>query len=615
MRIPEQMMDQILKRNDIVNVVSEYVSLEKKGKNYFGICPFHDEKTPSFSVSPDKQIFHCFSCGEGGNVIRFIEKKENLSFQESALKLAAQADIDVSELTNNAQHQSEAKYFKLNQFVSDYYQFALENTNEGQVAKAYLNKRGITDEIIRKFKIGLAPASVDSLYQALKANGFDDFLMLELGHVIKGQNKFYDKFKNRIMFPIHDEYGNIVGFSGRLYLENDTQDAKYMNTQETPVFKKNEILYYMNVAKNSIKQAKQVILHEGFMDVIASSRSGIDYAVATMGTALTQNHIRLLKRYTHQVVICYDGDRAGIEATKRAMELLRQEQMNISVVELPNGLDPDDYVKQYGEETFREYIQNKQKSDKEYLYDLYMKDVNLSQIPTVEAFKKKIFALLKTASKTEYELFIRKMSNDINVSPQTLEFDFDRYSSYHKNTYQQKHLITEQDIKTYDITIRKVIKSRPSQRKVNNAEITIIDMMLMDRLYNIKLNREVAVNFQNEWHRMLSNDLYGYYNRYNDFDYNTFVMNHIETKSEDKRNDYYDFFQTFYEIFQKKLKNYQDIHFDQAIAVMKNEILASYVIKLKGLLDNTVEPEKRDEIGQKILENFQLMKQNNTSSK
>src|SRR5690554_56143 len=270
--IPKNIIDKIIKGNDVLQVVSEYVNLEKKGQNYFGICPFHDEKTPSFSVSPEKQIFHCFSCGEGGNVAQFIAKIDNISFLDSIKKLASRINLNIDNYFADNKSEAFTKYFALNKFVLDYYKFALHNTKVGKSALDYLHNRNISDNLIKTFNIGLAPDSVDSLYQALKANNYSDLLMLELGHVIKSGNKFYDKFKNRIMFPITDNYGNIVGFSGRTYLDKDINEPKYINTQETPIFKKNEVLYNLYHSQNYIKQNKRVIIFEGFMDVIASYR-------------------------------------------------------------------------------------------------------------------------------------------------------------------------------------------------------------------------------------------------------------------------------------------------------------------------------------------------------
>lgn len=609
MKVPNPVIDEIIQKNDIVDIVSEYVKLERKGKNFFGVCPFHDEKTPSFSVAPEKQIFHCFSCGVGGNVISFLEKIEKISFQESLNRLAIRANINISETFGHNNYRNDLKYFEINQFVSDYYQFALENTKEGLEAKAYLKERGIDEDIIKRFKIGLAPEARDSLYQALKANGFSELLMVELGHVVKYKDYYYDKFKNRIMFPIKDENGNIVGFSGRLYKSSDKNEAKYMNTQETPVFKKSHIMYNLSDADHAIREKRMVLLHEGFMDVIASVKSGIDYSVATMGTALTTGHVQLLKRYTNQVLLCYDGDKAGVEATKRALELLQKERMNVSIVSLPEGLDPDDFVVKYGGAKYKEFIESKQLSDKEYLYARHFKNINFSQVKSVENFKKEIFKVILYGSKTEQEFFLRKLSADINISFETLKFDFERYEKYLKTNYENKHLITEKDNGSFDRLVSTINRHNPTEKKLLLAEKTILFMMIMDPKYTALVTN--AFKLFNEWHKMLYRDLYEYYTVYTTFDRQTFMDRYIQTKPMDKRESYLDFFLQFYSDYQKEdLGKYTDQHFYECLNVIKKAIVIEIVNSLKVRLNETIDDDERERISMKIMDHYRQIKLN-----
>lgn len=596
LRIPEQTIDQILRRSDIVQIVSNYVKLEKKGKNYFGLCPFHSEKTPSFSVSPEKQIFHCFSCGEGGNAAYFVSKIEKITWGESIRKLASQVDVDVSSYMSH--NQDDDKYYKLNQFVSDYYQFALENTKEGHEAKAYLHKRGIHDDLIKQFKIGLAPDSVDSLYQALRANQFSELLMVELGHVIKTkQNRVYDKFKNRIMFPIVDEFGNVLGFSGRLYKEQQTSEPKYINTQETPVFKKSEIIYNLANAKKSIKAQNRVLLYEGFMDVIASYKAGIEEAVATMGTALTLDHIQLLKKLTNNFVLCYDGDKAGVEATKRALESLKKENVTAFIVEFPDGLDPDDFFNRYGDEKYRDFINNKQQSYKEYIYRLFLKKINLNNTQSIVTFKNKVFQLILNLSKTEQEIFLKRVSEDTRITFESIRFDFDDFSK-RKKQYPNKFELTEVDQNSFDRATNDLKPYRSAKKKLHNAERIILYLILKDRKYNSVLNDDDGINFDNPWHRKLFWDLHHYYGSYPTFEFNEFKTIYIN-----QQDDYLDFFTDFYQQFQNfKFEDVETKHFDQAINVVKTNILLQHAEMLKEKFKITFVEEEQLKITQQILE-------------
>lgn len=603
------LVNEIIQKTDIVDIVSEYVSLERKGRNYFGLCPFHDEKTPSFSVSPEKQIFHCFSCGVGGNVVRFIEKIEHIPYRESVNRLANRLNINISQYIGHNNNQDEIKYFELNRFVAEYYQFALENTKEGQAAKQYLYDRGIDDALIKRFQIGLAPNSRDSLYQALKANGFAEMLMLELGHVTKHHNRYYDKFKNRIMFPIKDEHGNIVGFSGRTYLPEDTESPKYINTQETPVFKKSQILYNLSDAIQAIREQRQVVLYEGFMDVIASVKSGIHYAIATMGTALTREHIHKIKRYTRNVVLCYDGDEAGVEATMRAMDLLRQEYMSIYVVTLPDNLDPDDFVQKYGIEQYQAYIEQKQISDKEYLYYQYLKEMNPSQVRSVETFKKRVFKLILNSSRVEQELFLQKMHRDLNITFETLKIDFTSFSRYQRNTKQHQELITDADRGSHDRIVSDVNKKTPNQRKQHRAEREILFHMMKDRKYSTLFNNDKGVVLQDKMYQQINHFLYGYYSLYDTFDRTTFVEYIKRQSPDDKRLDYLEFFQQLWEKFNEVLiDNYNDQTYVQCINVLKSAIIRDHVNKMSKLLQATVDESERMQIAESIMNNIKMIK-------
>lgn len=565
--IPNHVYEAILRQTDIVSVVSDYVALERRGKNYFGLCPFHQEKTPSFSVSPEKQIFNCFSCGVGGNAVKFLEKIENISATESIQRLAERIHFDLTPFLGEGQGRQEVKYYQLNQFVCEYYQFALMNTKEGEVARKYLHDRGITDDIIKRFKIGLAPDSVDALYQALKANGFSELLMLELGHVTKANGRYYDKFKNRIMFPLDDPNGNIVGFSGRIYRSQDQNEPKYINTQETPIFKKSQLLYHLSQAQTAIRK-HGVLLHEGFMDVIASVGSGLEHAVATMGTALTKEHIRLLKQYTNRFILCYDGDQAGTEATKRALQLLLNENVDIAILTMPPGLDPDDYVHQYGKEAYLEYYQTKLQSYKDYLYKQYYLAVNFNQVPTIEKFKQQVFNLIGRASKTEQEIMLKKLSADINVSYDTLKSDFDVYL----NSAHVKRTEITVDPRVIEEPGSKKQKKELSKRRVVVAEKEILLMAMRDRDICLKLEN-IALKISDQNRKKLFFNIYEYYSEYSKFDYEDFKA-FLAKDSDTKNIEILDYFNTF---FNEHEQNY--------LSIQNNILIEKYIQEFDNILE------------------------------
>ncbi|MDX1771130.1 MAG: DNA primase, partial [Planococcaceae bacterium] len=340
-RIPEEMIEQIRSANDVVDVISEYVQLTKRGRNWFGLCPFHGEQTPSFSVTQDKQIFHCFGCGAGGNAITFVMDIEQIPFQEAVSKLGArvgieleveQSTVSVEPVSKEESHMKEAHTFAM-----DYYHHLLLNTEEGEQALHYLEERGFSKALIEQYGIGWALPGWDSLTTLLARKGFDLAEMEKCGLIIRKENKdeYFDRFRERIMFPIKNEFGHVIGFSGRV-LKKDSQDAKYMNSPESPIFQKSKILYNLDVARPIIRKKRKVIVMEGFMDVMAAAKAGITNTVGTMGTSLTQQHVSKLKRLTDSVTICYDGDSAGWEAAKRASELLMSENVKTEIALLPD---------------------------------------------------------------------------------------------------------------------------------------------------------------------------------------------------------------------------------------------------------------------------------------
>jgi len=438
-KISDAVINEILSKTDIVDLISEKVSLSKKGKSYFGLCPFHSEKTPSFSVEPERKIFNCFSCGEKGNAIGFLQKTENLSFVEAIENLAERVNVEI-DFSKYKKENPNKKYLDINKDASNFYKLYLSSTKQGAIAKEYLLNRGISDEIIEKFNIGLSPSDYDLLYRTLTEKDILVSDLHDLGLVKQGKKEnFYDLFRERIIFPILNEQGNVVGFSGRTYLDKD-DGAKYINSPQTKVFTKSNVLYNMNNAINEIKKSNRIVLFEGYMDVIAAYRAGIKESVASMGTSLTTDQVRLMKKYTNNITICYDGDPAGVEATERAIKLFEQARMEVKIVLLPDNLDPDDYLKKHSPKELNNFINTKWIDKIEFAYMKSNMNVDFTKMLDVEHYKKIIFDLIKNSSNTIIESYINKLSKDIDISSESVRQDFNQYTKRNIRSLRNKNV-------------------------------------------------------------------------------------------------------------------------------------------------------------------------------
>jgi DNA primase len=440
-RIPEEMIEQIRSANDVVDVISEYVQLTKRGRNWFGLCPFHGEQTPSFSVTQDKQIFHCFGCGAGGNAITFVMDIEQIPFQEAVSKLGARVgiEVDIEPSTTSVEPVSkeESLMKEAHTFAMDYYHHLLLNTEEGEEALLYLEERGFSKVLIEQYGIGWSLPGWDSLTTLLARKGFDLAEMEKCGLIIRKEHKdeYFDRFRERIMFPIKNEFGHVIGFSGRV-LKKDSQDAKYMNSPESPIFQKSKVLYNLDVARPIIRKKRKVVVMEGFMDVMAAAKAGITNTVGTMGTALTQQHVNKLKRLTDSVIICYDGDSAGWEAAKRASELLMKEHVKTEIALLPDQLDPDDYVKTYGPEAFQTQIIDRPHAYLAFMMMAARKNKNFQyENDTLQYVQEVLEHLIAKSSPLERDLYIRQLSKETNISEDAIYQQFRKIEG--KNLRQQ----------------------------------------------------------------------------------------------------------------------------------------------------------------------------------
>lgn len=353
MAFPDNFINELVERNDIAEVVSGYVRLSKKsGANMFGLCPFHSEKTPSFSVSPDKQIYHCFGCGKGGGVINFIMEMENLSFPEAVEFLAKRAGMQMPEETNDFESRRRARMLALNKDAARFFYDRLLSP-EGGPGRDYIARRRISAPTARSFGLGYAPDSWDSLRDAMEAKGYAESELLAAGLVKRGRNDgCYDTFRGRLMFPVIDVRGNVIGFSGRIIGDGE---PKYMNSPETLVFNKSRNLFALNLAKKS--KSGYIILSEGNIDVVSLHQAGFDSAVASLGTSLTEEQARLISRYSNQVIIAYDSDSAGVKASQRAITILERLDLRVKVLRMAGAKDPDEFIKSKGADAFRELLE------------------------------------------------------------------------------------------------------------------------------------------------------------------------------------------------------------------------------------------------------------------
>lgn len=412
---PEYLIREVADKNDIRDVISQYVTLKKAGSSYVGLCPFHNEKTPSFSVSPQKGIFHCFGCGEGGNVIHFLMKIENMPFIEAVEKLAERAGItlpkpDEKDTARHAQLARERDtIYEMNLAAAEFF---YENLKDGKQAVEYLKKRSLSGADAKRFFLGYAKDSWDGLFKHLKQKGYSESDILKAGLIKSSENgKYYDAFRNRVMFPIFDTRNRVIGFGGRVL---DDSKPKYLNSPDSPVFSKSRNLYFLNAARRSGKDF--VILVEGYMDVIALAKNGYINTVATLGTALTTSQAKLLASEFKEVVICYDSDGAGRKATTRAIGILREHDVKISVLNLKDKKDPDEYINAFGVTRFNNCV-SKRKTDMMYLIDTLEQDYDVTQNAQKVSFIGEILDYMKLIrNPVELDVYVEEISSRTKVS-------------------------------------------------------------------------------------------------------------------------------------------------------------------------------------------------------
>jgi len=431
--IPEELLDRIRGSQDIVEVISRHLSLKKSGQNYVGICPFHSEKTPSFIVSPVKQLFHCFGCGTGGNVITFLMKYEKMPFIDTVKRLAGDAGIRIADNWAESSDKDKKKkgLIEANKLAAEFYHNILIKSKEGEIARTYLSERGISLEMLERFNIGYSLNSWDKAYEYLGKKGIAKEVLAEAGIIVpKGKGEgYYDRFRGRVMLPIYDRYKMLVGFGGRVM---DDTTPKYMNSPETPLFSKRQLLYGLDLAQNYIRESGYAIIVEGYMDVIVAHQAGIQNVVGTLGTALTENHLRSLSRLTSEVILTFDSDTAGINAARRSVELFLNSEINAKVLLLPAGEDPDSYIRKLGKTSFAELLKSA-KGIVEFEIDrIIEKWSNMNQSESIDARVQVagecLTLIRKINNRIEQDYYLKKIAGEIRTSEEVLRSELLRRS-------------------------------------------------------------------------------------------------------------------------------------------------------------------------------------------
>lgn len=485
--ISDSKINQILQSSNIVDIIGEYVDLKRAGSSFKGLCPFHNEKTPSFTVDEKKQLFHCFGCGAGGDVVSFIMQKEGLSYPESLKFLADKAGISIDYTENPKVNKKNKELFDINK---DIMMFFYKNLLTDRKAQAYLKNRGLSSKIVNTFMLGYARDSWDDLYSYIRSKNYKEEDLEEIGLIKKSaKGKYYDKYRDRIIFPIINHFGKVIGFGGRAV---SGQMPKYLNSPESSIFKKRYNLYGLNIYKR--QKRKELILVEGYMDVIALNNHGLDIAVASLGTALTIDQAKLMKRYSDDIYICYDQDNAGVKATEKAIEIFHEIGVNPSVIVLDDGNDPDDFIKAKGKDAFEEKINNAQDSYN-YKYNKILDEYSSAK-PSERLDKLNLFVAFLSSIKQELtqEIFINNVSKLFDIDKTTLKQAVSRYNKdtdlrdKNKSKFNKKEkIIVESTNKDFRINELEVLRLFFNQRSDYEKDREFFDKAIEnEKINNVK---------------------------------------------------------------------------------------------------------------------------------
>ncbi|WP_028544942.1 DNA primase [Paenibacillus taiwanensis] len=523
--IPDEFVDEVLKHNDVVDVVGKYVHLTKQGKYLKGLCPFHSEKTPSFTVTPEKQIYHCYGCKASGNVIHFVMGVEGYSFPEAVKHLAEQVGLTFhwgnQPMERSPKSEAKELLIQAHELAAKLYHYILMNTAHGQDALAYLRERGIHDKLIEHFQIGYAPPQWDTLVQLLSKREFSLSLMEQGGLVSARQQQagYVDRFRDRVMFPIWDKNGKVVGFSGRILGEGQ---PKYLNSPETMLFNKSKLMYNLHHARPHFKRTGQVVLFEGFADVIQAWEVEVLNGVATMGTALTSDHVALLRRSAERVVICYDGDDAGQAAALKAIPMLEDAGLHVSVAMLPDRMDPDDYIKANGGERFRHAIIAAAVTPVKFqLLTLRRNHILLEDDGKRRFIEEAMRIIAPIHSPAEREMHLKELSNQVDISLETLKQECFEV----RQKLQKKHQAGDnQDNWWNNVRNDKRNMDTPTLRPAYvYAERSLLALMFQDAEVAVYVEKHLGEQFNVDDHAALAAYLYAYYAQGKEPDFSRFL--------------------------------------------------------------------------------------------
>lgn len=500
--VPEDKIEEVRQANDIVDVVSEYVQLKKQGRNHFGLCPFHNENTPSFSVTEEKQIFHCFGCGKGGNVFSFIMEIEQYNFIEAVRHLAARSQISLPEIKQSNQPvlSSEATtLLSAYEWLTKYYHHLLKYTENGEKALDYFKNRGIKESTIDMFELGYAPNDETVTADFLLKKGFHQQSLVKSGILSLRGEVVTDPFKGRIVFPINNHLGKTVGFGGRAI--DDNHQPKYLNSPENELFHKGNLLYNFDLAKNEIRKTSEVIVLEGYMDVITAYQAGFKNTVATLGTALSEAQAKLLKRYAETIVICFDADNAGVEASYQAALTLQKIGADIKIARVPNKSDPDQFILENGSDKFQSEVLNQSQTFTKFYMEYKQKDYNLAiESDRLEYIEQIIKHLITIKSPIERELYIKDLSQKFELTEETLTNEVNRQIKQTIN-------LNKPPLQEPPPIIKKYSKRNKTRLAYENAERYLIANLLKNN-FTEKIQREVGVNFNLDIHKVLVTHIY-----------------------------------------------------------------------------------------------------------
>jgi len=571
-RLSNDELNHIRTSVDIVDIVSDYIPLTKRGKNYFGVCPFHEDSDPSLSVSQDKQIFSCFSCHTSGNAFNFVKEYEHVSFIEAVKIIANKAGIPLDIELSSKNNDSHSTLYNAYDLSHKFYQNNL-NTVGGKTAKEYLIKRSIDDDLIKEFEIGLALKSRDVLSRLLVKKNVDEKTLLESGLVDKRDGELVDLFRGRIMFPITDINGKVVGYSGRVYDTADT--SKYINTKETAIFKKGEILYNYYKAKNECRLKDTVIITEGFMDVIRLYSIGVKNVIATMGTAITKKHISLIKRLAHNVILLFDGDKAGAKATLACANMLAETDLNVKVIRLEENLDPDEYILKKGKQSFLDKLENPI-SVLNFKLDYYKQGKDLTDDEQLSQYIKQVIDELSIINDDILtELTLKKLSVETN-----LDYEFLKAKVISKPV---DRVIHNNPVVTYD--------------KYVKAEIGLIHYMLLSPEV-IKIYDNQTFYLPDQKYRILAKEISAFYEQ-NGYIEIADLMNELDeemvkTIGEIESNNLSDNYNK--QLIMDYINSIRENNIDQQIARIENKMInESDESKKIALLQQLLELKRRSE--------------------